>query len=130
MSENRIVTELFLEKPNFKAVSEAAKLLEKNGIRTLIMPPDDRGINTHLVAENADLPRARELLKKHGMPVMEKEVLLIRLDNKPGTMADVTRKIAESGVNLTYAFSVAMTPTTSYVLFGSSDNKKALDSIL
>jgi hypothetical protein len=129
MSENRIVTELYLEKPNFKDVSHVSALLEKSGIKTMLMPPEDRGINVHLVAENADLPKIREFLKNLGIPVMEKEVLLVRLDNKPGTMAEVTRRIAASGVNLTYAFSVAMNPTTSYVLFGSSDNKKALDAL-
>jgi len=129
MSENRIVTELYLEKPNFSEVSRVAKLLEKSGIKTMLMPPDDRGINVHLVAENADLPRVREVLNKQGIAVMEKEVLLVRLDNRPGTMAEVTRRIAASGVNLTYAFSVAMNPTTSYVLFGSSDNKKALEAL-
>lgn len=129
MSENRIVTELYLEKPNFKEVSRVARLLEKSGIKALVMPPDDRGINVHMAIENADLPKAREFLKKSGIPAMEKEVLLIRLDNRPGTMAEATGKISAAGVNLTYAFSVAMDPTTSYVLFGSSDNKKALQAL-
>jgi hypothetical protein len=129
MGENRIVTELFLEKPNFKEVSKIAKSLEAKGVKCMIMPPDDREINTHLVVENKDLPKIRETLKGLGVEAVEKEVILIRLDNKPGTMAEAAKRISDKGINLVYAFSVAMTPTTSYVLLGTADNKSALKSL-
>jgi hypothetical protein len=129
MSVNRIVTELYLEKPDFADVSKVARLLEKSGIKTILIPPEDRGMNVHLVAENADLPKVREIMKKLGIPMMEKEVVLVSLEDRPGTLAEVTRKISAAGVNLTYAFSVAMDPTTFYALFGTSDNKKALQAL-
>lgn len=129
MEKNRLVMELFFERPTFKEVSKIAKSMADAGVRTILMPPEDRGINTHLVVEAADLPKAKEILKKLGTPAMEKEVLLITLENVPGTMAAATRKISENGINLTYAFSVAMTPELSYVLFGCEDNKAALKAI-
>ncbi len=128
MTENRIVTELFLEKSDFKDVSEVAGLLGKRGVRALMMPPEDRGISAHLVVESEDLPRAREALRKLGIAATEKEVVLARLENRPGTMAEATGKIAAAGVNLFYAFSLTM-HEKSYVLFGASDNKKALDAL-
>ncbi len=129
MDEDRIVTELFLEKPNFKEVSRVAKELEKAGVKVLIMPPEDRGINAHLIIENSDLQKARTKLKALGVEAQDKEVIIIRLENKPGTMADAAKKIADKGVNLIYAFSVAMTPTMSYVLLGASDNRAALKAL-
>ncbi len=129
MEEDRIVTELFLEKPNFKEASRVAKALEGAGIRCIVMPPEDRSINTHLIVENADLPKIRPILKKLGVTAMEKEVIIIKLENKPGTMADAAKKISDRGVNLVYAFSVTMTPTLSYVLLGASDNKAALKAL-
>ncbi|MEW6036516.1 MAG: hypothetical protein AB1529_07935 [Candidatus Micrarchaeota archaeon] len=129
MDEDRIVTELFLEKPNFKEVSRVAKELEKAGVKVLIMPPEDRGINAHLIIENSDLQKARTKLKALGVEAQDKEVIIIRLENKPGTMADAAKKIADKGVNLIYAFSVAMTPTMSYVLLGASDNHAALKAL-
>jgi len=129
MDKNRLVTELFFERPTFTEVSKIAKALEKGGVKVILMPPEDRGINAHLVVENEGLPKARDIIKKMGLPLMEKEVVLITLENVPGTMAAATRKISENGVNLTYAFSVAMTPVLSYVLFGAEDNKAALKAL-
>jgi hypothetical protein len=129
MGENRIVTELFLEKPNFKEVSKVAKSLEQKGIKCIVMPPDDREINTHLVVENKDLPQVREVIKSLGAEAVEKEVILIRLENRPGTMAEAAKKISDNGINLVYAFSVAMTPTMSYVLLGTADNRAALKAL-
>jgi hypothetical protein len=129
MGEDRLVTELFLEKPNFKEVAKVAKALEQEGIKTIIMPPEDREINTHLVVENADLEKARRKLKSMNLKIMEKEVILIRLDNRPGTMAAAAKRISDKGINLLYAFSVTMTPTMSYVLLGTADNKAALKAL-
>ncbi|MFH0736974.1 MAG: hypothetical protein V1827_00260 [Candidatus Micrarchaeota archaeon] len=129
MEQDRIVTELFLEKPNFKEVTRAAKALEQIGVKSIIMPPEDRGINTHLIIESADLPKARKKLKDLGIEAQDKEVVIIKLDNRPGTMAEATKRISDKGVNLLYAFSVTMTPTMSYVLLGATDNQAALKAL-
>ncbi len=127
--KNRLVVEIFLEKPNFKEVSRVSHILNQDGINTLLLPPEDRNINTHLVVEPEDLPAVREHLKQIGMDYMEKEVILIKLDNRPGTMAEAATKIAQNGINLTYAFSVTMNDSYSLVLLGSDDNAKALKSL-
>lgn len=129
MDEDRIVTELFLEKPNFKEVSKVAKALDGVGVKSIVMPPEDRSINTHLIVENGDMPKVRPVLKELGVAAMEKEVIIIKLENRPGTMADAAKKISDRGINLIYAFSVTMTPTLSYVLLGASDNAKALEAL-
>lgn len=129
MEEDRIVTELFFERPAFKEVSKVAKSLEKQGIKPILMPPEDRGISAHLIVENSDLPKVRQVIKDLGLNASEKEVIIIKLENRPGTMADAAKKISDRGVNLTYAFSVTMTPTLSYVLLGASDNVAALKAL-
>ncbi|MFH1785723.1 MAG: hypothetical protein ABH842_04815 [Candidatus Micrarchaeota archaeon] len=129
MEANRIVVELFLEKPNFQEVSTVSRALETAGIVPIMMPPEDREINTHLVVEKADLELARAKIKELGLKAIEKEVIIITLENKPGTMAEAAGKISASGINLTYAFSVTMTPTLSYVLLGTADNEAALKAL-
>jgi len=128
MVEKRIVTELYFEKQDFTDVSKVAMQLGKNGVNALLMPPEDRGINTHLVVENADLPKARQIMHTLGLSVNEKEVVLAKLENRPGTMAEASGKLAASGINLLYAFSLTMNQK-SYALFGTSDNKKALEAL-
>ncbi len=129
MGENRIVTEFFFERPAFEEVSKVARSLEEAGVKVMLLPPEDRGINTHLIVESADVEKANEVLKRLGLSVKEKEALLIKLENRPGTMAEAAQKIAEKGVNLKYAFSVAIDPTKSYILLGAEDNKAALEAL-
>ncbi len=129
MGEDRLVTELFLEKPNFKEVSKVAKALEQEGLKSIVMPPEDREINTHLIVENSDLDKVRKKLKDMKVKFIEKEVIIIRLENKPGTMAAAAKKISDRGINLLYAFSVTMSPSMSYVLLGTADNKGALKAL-
>lgn len=129
MEEDRLVVELFFEKPSFTEVSKVSKAFDEAGIKNILMPPEDRGINTHLIIESADLEKARAKLKEMGVDAQDKEVIIIKLENRPGTMADAAKKISENGINMTYAFSVAMTPTLSYVLIGSEDNKAALAAL-
>ena len=129
MDEDRLVIELFFEKPSFAEVSKVAKAFTEAGIKNILMPPEDRSINTHLVIEKADVPKAKDKLKAMGVETQEKEVIIIKLENRPGTMADAAKKISENGINLTYAFSVSMTPTLSYVLLGADDNKAALAAL-
>ena len=129
MDEDRLVVELFFEKPSFAEVSKVAKAFDEAGIKHILMPPEDRGINTHLIIESADLERAKGKLADMGVEVQDKEVIIIKLENTPGTMADAAKKISENGINLTYAFSVSMTPTLSYVLLGADDNVKALEAL-
>jgi hypothetical protein len=126
---DRLVTEIFFEKPNFEEVSKMAKALEEVGIKSLLLPPEDRGINTHMVVELADLEKAREALKSLGANFSEKEVMLLRLENRPGTMAEAAMTISKKGINLNYAFSVAMDETHSLVLLGSDNNVAALETL-
>lgn len=126
---DRLVTELFFERPGFEEVQKMSKALDEVGVKSILLPPDDRGINTHLVVENADLAKAKEKLDSMGAKYSMKEVMLLRLENRPGTMAEAAVKISQKGINLTYAFSVAMDATHSYVLLGADDNKSALEAL-
>lgn len=126
MEKNRLITEFFFEKQSFEEVSKVAKSLEETGVKTMLLPPDDRNINTHLIVEMEDKEKAKSRLVELGIPAKEKEVMLITLENKPGTMAETVMRVSQEGINLTYAFSVAVSPTTSYFLLASEDNEKAL----
>ncbi len=129
MEKSRIVVELFLERPNFKNASSVAKALKSEGIKTILMPPKDRKISTHLVIEKADLAKARKKLEELKIKANEKEVIIIPMENRPGTMAKAVSKISSKGINLIYAFSVTMTPKISYALLGAEDNNAALKAL-
>ena len=50
---------------------------------------------------------AKQLLEKQGVNVREEEIVMLRIDNKPGALQHVTDKIAEAGINLTLMYGSA-----------------------
>jgi hypothetical protein len=53
----------------------------------------------HILVEDADA--TREALEGAGMEVSgEREVLVLELEDRPGTMADVARKLGDAGINV------------------------------
>jgi aspartokinase len=129
MDEDRLIIEFFFEKPSFEEVSKIATALEEAGIKSILLPPEERDINTHLVVETSDLDKTKVRLVEMGIPFKEKERVLIKMMNKPGAMAETVQKISSTGINLIYAFSVAMGPEMSYLILGAADNEAVLKII-
>ncbi|MBU0591433.1 hypothetical protein KKF81_01245 [Candidatus Micrarchaeota archaeon] len=129
MEKTRIVTEIFLEKPNFEDVSRVASSLEQSGIKVIKLPMEDLGINTHLVIEKSDVGKANVILNKIGVSARELDVVIANLKNVPGTMADTAKKVSDKGVNLRYAFSVSVTSDLSYVLLSSDNNNAIIEAL-
>jgi hypothetical protein len=51
--------------------------------------------------------KIRNVLKKLNMPFSETDVLCITLSNKAGALANVTQKLAEAHINISYAYCTA-----------------------
>lgn len=60
-----------------------------------------------IVVSNA--PRTRAVLRKADVAYTIQDVALITLPNKPGALAEITAKIAESGLNISYLYATACT---------------------
>jgi len=52
----------------------------------------------------SDPKRALSIFEQHGTLVVENEVLLLEQDNKPGTLSELAKKLAEKNVNIEYAY--------------------------
>jgi hypothetical protein len=48
--------------------------------------------------------KALLLFEEHGTLVVESEVLLLEADNRPGTLARISHKLADAGVNIEYCY--------------------------
>ncbi|MGV8084898.1 MAG: hypothetical protein ACP5N9_01455 [Candidatus Bilamarchaeum sp.] len=129
MQKPRLAYEIVLEKPSFDYIMRASKLLEDNAIISLTLPFEDRNINTHLVVETKDLERSLDILRRYGFDPAEKQVLVLEIENQTSKIAEVARKMSNEKINLLYAFAVSVSSATSYLLLGTSDNKRAIDII-
>ena len=70
----------------------------------------------HILVPHAEA--ARHLLAiSHIAVTREREVVVINVEDRPGVLADLTRKIAKAGVNLDLVY----VATRNRVVFGSPD---------
>lgn len=58
-----------------------------------------------IVVSNA--PRTRAVLRRSGVAFTIQDVVVLSLPNEPGSLADLTAKIAESGMNISYLYATA-----------------------
>ena len=85
-----------------------------------------RSAELHILVKHAEAAK-HSLAISHGVTVSrEREVVVVDVEDRPGVLADLTRRIARAGVDLDLVY----VATRNRVVFGSSDLpalKAALD---
>ncbi|NIS79828.1 MAG: ACT domain-containing protein [Anaerolineales bacterium] len=82
-------------------------------------PCEGKGV-IHILVEDAEA--ARRALEAQGLEVLsEREVLLLEAEDKPGMLGEVTRKIADAGVNVDLIYKATQTT----LVIGVDDLEKA-----
>jgi hypothetical protein len=103
-------------------VAAAAEALGKAGVNIEAfcgLAVDGKGI-AHVVV--ADVGKARQALETAGARVVnEQDALVLDIEDKPGALGRLTRKIADAGVNL----SAIYLATKTRVVIGARDLEKA-----
>jgi hypothetical protein len=65
---------------------------------------------------------ARKVCSTLGLTVGEEDVLAIKVSDKPGALGKVTRKLAEKGINVEYAYgSIVKGADRALIVLGVSD---------
>jgi hypothetical protein len=118
---------VFLEnKPGLLA--QVARQLARAKINVLamtMMDSSEHGVLRMVVSNGAEAFRAA--VSELNLPMTETEVLLVEMPNRPGALADVCGKLAESHINISYAYCTTGAPggkTTG--VFKVADIKKAM----
>jgi len=76
----------------------------------------------------SDPKRALSIFEQHGTLVVENEVLLLEQDNKPGTLSEVAKKLAEKNVNIEYAYlATAKTARKGLLVLRPNNLNKAIE---
>ena len=74
----------------------------------------------------SDPHKAIHVLGEHGALVVETDVLIVKLADHPGALAEVAAKFARGKVNIEYAYG-SSDDTEATVFMRVSDTKKALE---
>ena len=75
----------------------------------------------------SDYRKALHVFEAYGTLVVEDDVLMIEGDNKPGSLARISNKLAESKINIEYAYcATAPEARKGLLIIRVRDAKKAL----
>jgi hypothetical protein len=101
--------------------SELAKVAVNIGA---IMAAHDQLHGIRIVA--APVATARKVLDRLRISYQEEDAIAVRLTDRPGALGRVTRKLADAGINVTYAYgSIVKGEERALVVLGVSDVNKA-----
>ena len=75
----------------------------------------------------SDHEKALQIFEERGVLTVESKVLLIENNNKPGSLAKISKKLAKAKINIEYAY-LATGPSakTGLLVLRVDDTKKAL----
>ncbi len=108
-------------------LAEVSSAISSSGINLVAVCAyaiDNKGFICFVCEDNK---RAKQLLKAKKYDVREEDIVLLVLPNKPGALADTTKKIADGGIDLTLIYgSVTKKGKESQLILVSEDNEAVL----
>jgi len=103
-------------------IADMAEALGKAGVNIeggCGFPSEGKGV-IHILVE--DVVAAKGALQQAGLEVRdERQVLVLAIENRPGVLGDVTRRIAKAGVNIDLMYLA----TSTRLVIGVDDIDKA-----
>ena len=127
--DNKIMIRLSFSNSSYSRVAEIYRLLDTIGVEVMILPALDTGKEAFLLIPRSDLKKATEAFTRLDIKAIEKEVLILNLENKIGEIADVSSKIRDKGISIRHASLVPQSIIKALLILECSDNKAALMSI-
>jgi len=112
------------------ALAEICRVVSEAGINMIAVNAyaiDNKGFIMFVTEDNK---QAQKLLSAKNYNVREEEVILLSVDNKPGSLQKILAKIADAGVDLTLLYgSVNEKSKKSPIIMVTEDNQTALTII-
>lgn len=108
--------------PNRPGVlAQTCSILSEAGVNIMAMAVHDT-VDNAVVRFLVDQPtKALLLLEQQELYVLEQDVVVIEIDNRPGRLARVAQVLAEADVNIHYAYCTATDGQTSGCLVLKTD---------
>ena len=117
---------LFLENQpgTLAAVCDELAAADINILALTISDTVDHSVVRMIVS---DTEKALDIFEEHGTLVVENEVLLTQIDNKPGSLSKIAHELAAAEVNIEYAYlATGQESHSGLMVLRVSDAEKAL----
>lgn len=128
MSSIEVATQLALFLNNRPgALARVCAALSDLGVNILAFSMSDTVDHTVLRMVVSDSRRALAVFEERGALVVETDVVLMHGDNRPGSLAEIARKLSAARINIEYAYS-ATSPTArnGLLVMRVTNTRKAL----
>ena len=124
------VTQLMIQAQNKPGMlAQVCSELAKKAVNiTAILASQDEKEGIRIVA--TPLATAKKVLDDLNLPYREEEGVAVRLSDRPGALGKVTRKLADKGINILYAYgTIGKGEGRALIILGVSDVNKAADLV-
>jgi hypothetical protein len=100
------------------ALADIAKAISDAGVNLAAATclAADASVELHILVPHAEAAR-HALAISHVGVTREREVVVVQVEDRPGVLADLTRKVAKAGINLDLVYIA----TRDRIVFGSQD---------
>ena len=122
-----VVTQLSVVAQNKRgALAEICTKLAEKAVNIIgLMAPEQPGRAPIRIVVN-DLEGGRKIFDSMGLKYSEEPVLNVRLSDRPGALGRITRKLADAGINIDFAYATILKGAGhANVILGVSDIKAA-----
>jgi hypothetical protein len=109
------------------ALAQLCSILGKAGVNiTGLLAPEIRGRGkVRVLVDNPD--KAKDALKEAKIRFSEEDVIAVELDNRSGALGEVAEKLAQSKINIKFAYATASEESAkAMVILAVPDAAKAL----
>ena len=107
------------------ALAHVASVLAEANINILALSVHDTVDNAvvRLVLDNPT--KALLLLEQEEMYIMEQDVVILAVDNRPGTLAQIAQRLGRADINIQYAYCTAAKGQVSGCIVLKTDEAEA-----
>lgn len=107
---------------------EVTEALGNAGINLRALNLVDTGAFGQLRLLVSDVMTARKILMEMQIPAYVNEVVAAEIDDKPGSLAELLRPLAEAGVSVIFMYAfITFTKGNAIMIFRFSDNDRAIE---
>ncbi len=111
-------------------LARACSTLSDNGVNILALSIHDT-VDHAVVRFYVDNPtKALLLIEQEGFYVLEQEVVVLDVENRPGILTDIAQRLAQADINIDYAYCTATEGQEHGCLVIKVDNSERADEEL
>lgn len=131
MTNARLGRQLFVQCPNeVGTLAKVCQVFAGRGINIHSMCAYEQQNKGYFWLITDNLSQGADELRKMGYTVQEQDVMLVDLENRPGSLAPVAKVLGDAQINIhTCYFTSPGTGGNVTCCFHTANNKKALDTL-